>query len=45
MEKSYFSVDGDYYMIHQKQLPLKKVAYAASTGVAVWEYDEPETKR
>lgn len=42
--KAIFSVDGDYYMIHQKQLPLKKVAYAASTGVAVWEYDEPETK-
>lgn len=42
--KAIFSVDGDYYMIHQKQLSLKKVAYAASTGVAVWEYDEQETK-
>ncbi len=42
--KAVFSVDGDYYMIHQRQLPIKKVAYAASTGVAVWEYDKLETK-
>ncbi len=42
--KAVFSVDGDYYMIHQQQLPIKKVAYAASTGVATWEYDEQETR-
>lgn len=42
--KAVFSVDGDYYMIHQQHLPLKKVAYAASTGIATWEYDERETK-
>lgn len=42
--KAVFSVDGDYYMIHQQQLPLKKVAYAASTGVATWEYTERETR-
>ena len=42
--KAVFSVDGDYYMIHQQQLPLKKVAYAASTGVATWEYTECETR-
>ncbi|MEY8687579.1 polysaccharide pyruvyl transferase family protein [Bacteroides sp. AN502(2024)] len=42
--KEVFSVDGDYYMIHQQQLPIKKVAYAASTGVATWEYDEQETR-
>ena len=42
--KAVFSVDGDYYMIHQQDLPIKKVAYAASTGIATWEYDEQETK-
>lgn len=42
--KGVFSVDGDYYMIHQQGLPLKKVAYAASTGIATWEYDEQETR-
>lgn len=42
--KAIFSVDGDYYMIHQQHLPLKKVSYAASTGIATWEYDERETK-
>lgn len=42
--KAVFSVDGDYYMIHQQHLPLKKVAYAASTGIANWEYDGQETR-
>lgn len=41
--KGVFSVDGDYYLIHQQHLPLKKVAYAASTGIATWEYDHQET--
>lgn len=41
--KGVFAVDGDYYMIHQQQLPIKKVAFAASTGTATWEYDEQET--
>lgn len=42
--KEVFSVDGDYYLIHQKDLPIKKVAYAASTGVGYWQYDDSETK-
>lgn len=42
--KGVFSVDGDYYMIHQQWLPIKKVAFAASTGIATWEYDEQETQ-
>lgn len=41
--KGVFSVNGDYYLIHQQSLNLKKVAFAASTGVAEWEYDEEET--
>lgn len=42
--KGVFAVDGDYYMIHQQQLPIKKVAFAASTGIATWEYNEKETQ-
>lgn len=42
--KEVFSVDGDYYMIHQQDLSLKKVAYAASTGVDYWQYNAEETK-
>lgn len=42
--KAVFSVDGDYYLLHQQQLSIKKVAYAASTGIADWEYDEQETE-
>lgn len=41
--KEVFSVDGDYFMIHQRDLPIKKVAYSASTGVGFWQYDESET--
>ena len=41
--KEVFSVNGDYYLIHQQDLPLRKVAYSASTGVAHWQYDERET--
>ena len=43
--KEVFSVDGDYYMIHQQDLPIRKVAYSASTGVAHWQYDEKETQQ
>ena len=42
--KEVFSVNGDYYLINQQNLPLKKVAYAASTGVAHWQYDARETE-
>ena len=41
--KEVFSVSGDYYMIHQQDLPIRKVAYAASTGVGYWQYDARET--
>lgn len=43
--KEVFSVDGDYYLIHQKDLPLKKIAYSASTGVGYWQYDDAETRQ
>lgn len=43
--KEVFSVDGDYYMIHQQDLPIRKVAYSASTGVAHWQYDEKDTQQ
>ena len=43
--KEAFSVNGDYYLIHQQDLPLKKVAYSASTGVAHWQYNEQETQQ
>lgn len=43
--KEVFSVNGDYYLIKQHDLPLKKVAYSASTGVAHWQYDTQETQQ
>lgn len=42
--KEVFSVDGDYFMLHQKELPIKKIAYSASLGVGFWQYDETETQ-
>lgn len=42
--KEVFSVNGDYYLIHQQDLPIKKVAFAASTGVNYWQYNSKETK-
>lgn len=42
--KEVFPVNGDYYMINQQNLPIKKIAFAASTGVGYWQYDAQETE-
>jgi len=41
--KEVFSVGGDYFLIKQRDLQIKKVAFAASTGVGYWQYDKLET--
>lgn len=42
--KGVFSVEGDYFLIKEQNIPIKKIAFAASMGIGKWEYNEEETQ-